>query len=198
MPKLILASSSPRRSELLASLGLEFSIVPSTVPEPAYNGETPADYGQKLATVKATSVAQKVSDGLVIGADTIVVLDGRILGKPQDSAEAREMLTRLSGRTHSVYTGIAVVNAKTKELVAEAVETQVAFRPLSKEEIEAYVDSGEPLDKAGAYGIQRLGGLLVSRINGCYFNVVGLPLSALDRLLKRFDYAILLQRRDNH
>ena len=198
MPKLILASSSPRRSELLASLGLEFSIVPSTVPEPAYNGETPADYGKKLAMAKATSVALEVPEGLVIGADTIVVLDGQVLGKPQDPAEAREMLTRLSGQTHTVYTGIAVVDAKTREIAAETVETQVTFRSLSKEEIDDYVASGEPLDKAGAYGIQRLGGLLVSRINGCYFNVVGLPLSALDRLLKRFDYAILLQRRDNH
>lgn len=195
MPDLILASASPRRRELLVGLGLNFEIQPSTVTEPPHQGEDPGEYAAQLAKAKALSVAAGRQRGLIIGADTVVVLAGRVLGKPGDEEEAHKMLSQLSGRSHTVYTGVAVVNAATGESLVETVATKVFFRRLSQEEIAAYVASGEPLDKAGAYGIQGLGALLVERIEGCYFNVVGLPLSALDRLLRRFGFAILQKER---
>ncbi|NLY56622.1 MAG: septum formation inhibitor Maf [Firmicutes bacterium] len=196
MAELILASGSPRRKELLAGLGLDFAVIPSTVTEPTYDGSDPAAYAKELAKAKALAVARQFHSGLVIGADTIVVLDGKVLGKPESAAQAVDMLSRLSGRSHMVYTGLAVIDAATGRLEQDVVGTEVQFRPLTATEIALYVRSGEPLDKAGAYGIQGLGAVFIQCIKGCYFNVVGLPLSALDQLLKRFDFAIL-QRRDH-
>lgn len=196
MPRIILASSSPRRRELLSGLGLEFEVIPSSITEPPHQGEDPADYAGSLALSKAEDVAGSLDTGLVIGADTIVVLGEEVLGKPRDPDEARKMLAKLSGATHTVYTGVAVVDAQEGRSEVEVVSTRVTFRKLTPGEIRAYVASGEPLDKAGAYGIQHLGALLVSHIDGDYFAVVGLPLSAVDRLLRRFGFAILREEKD--
>ncbi len=197
MSELILASGSPRRKELLAALGLDFVVIPSTVAEPNYDGRDPAKYANELAETKALYVARQLRSGLVIGADTIVVLDGEVLGKPDSAAHAVDMLSRLSGRSHTVYTGLAVIDAATGELEQEVVATEVKFRHLTAAEIDLYVRSGEPMDKAGAYGIQGLGAVFIQSIQGCYYNVVGLPLSALDQLLKRFNFAILQKERDH-
>lgn len=183
--KLILASQSPRRRELLGRLGLKFTIKTSQLDESAYTAETPEALVKRLSLEKALRAARGESpDTLVLGADTVVVLDGRTLGKPKDAADAEAMLTALSGRTHTVCTGLTLCRGP--EVLTEAEQTQVTFRALRPEEIRAYVRSGEPLDKAGAYGIQGLGCLFVSGIRGDYSNVVGLPLCRLGRMLERF------------
>ncbi|MDI3280936.1 MAG: nucleoside triphosphate pyrophosphatase [Bacillota bacterium] len=189
--RIVLASSSPRRRELLRLLGLDFEVVPGGEVEYPYRGGDPAAYAQDLALRKARSVAESVGEGLVIGADTIVLLDGRVLGKPKDEREAEEMLTLLSGRKHQVITGVAVVEAPSGRSSLRAVKTEVAFRPLRREEIQAYIATGEPLDKAGAYGIQGYGAVLVERVEGCYFNVVGLPLATLAEMLRDFGVDVL-------
>lgn len=191
-PELILASSSPRRADLLRGLGLSFRIVPSGFEE-RHQGRTrdPARFVETLALGKAEEVAGKVGRGLVLGADTIVILAGEILEKPADPAEAREMLSRLSGRWHEVYTGVALVEAEGMASLVGHERTRVKFRRLEAEEIEAYVRTGEPLDKAGAYGIQGLGAILVERIEGCYTNVVGLPLTRVALMLREFGWRIL-------
>ncbi|MCR4398549.1 MAG: Maf family protein [Firmicutes bacterium] len=189
-PTLVLASTSPRRIELLRQIGLQFVVVPSGADETLVGGG-PAEIAEALALSKAESVAGRVGSGLVIGADTVVALDGEILGKPRDPADARMMLEKLSGRAHSVVTGVAVVDAATGRRAVEYEESRVWFRALNSDEIEAYVSSGEPMDKAGAYGVQGLGSVLVERIEGCYFNVVGLPLPRLARILKSFGLDVL-------
>ena len=188
--KIILASSSPRRKQLLEQLGLAFSVDPSDCPEDLSQKLEPHALARKLALQKALSVASRHAAAVVIAADTFGVLDGRILGKPRDAAGARDMLAALSGRCHSVISGIAVADARNGKNVTASVETQVYFRRLTPAEIDAYVATGEPLDKAGAYAIQGLGAALVERIEGDYFNVVGLPLCALCDLLKDFDIKI--------
>lgn len=188
---IVLASASPRRKELLASLGLDFEIVPADVDEHREGESDPRVYAEALARRKAQFVAAQRQSGLVIGADTLVFIDGKILTKPSDEAEAHAMLHRLSGRTHTVVTGVAVVNAETQETVSGFEETKVTFRPLSDAEIRRYVATGEPMDKAGAYGIQGIGALLVARIEGCYPNVVGLPLVRLAELLRHFGVELL-------
>lgn len=188
--KLILASKSPRRKELLKKLGLDFEIVVSEAEEDLQEGD-PVLLAEKLALKKARLVAAQQPEGLVVGADTVVALEGTILGKPKSKDEAVKMLQLLSGKTHRVITGIALVEApQGRELVSHEI-TQVSFRTLEAAEIAAYVNTGEPLDKAGAYGIQGLGGLLVERIEGCYNNVVGLPLTKLYLLLKEFGIDVL-------
>lgn len=189
--RIILASSSPRRRELLRLLGLDFEVIPGKEVEYPYSGGDPAAYAQDLALRKARAVAGLAGEGLVIGADTIVLLDGRVLGKPKDEQEAEEMLSLLSGRKHQVITGVAVVEAQSGRSSLRAVKTEVAFRPLSREEIRAYIATGEPLDKAGAYGIQGYGAILVERVEGCYFNVVGLPLATLVEMLRDFGVDVL-------
>lgn len=174
---LLLASRSPRRAELLRTLGVAFRVIDVEVDETTRVGEAPVDYVRRLARDKARA-GQAVAGGAslpVLAADTTVVLDGAILGKPLDDADARAMLARLAGRTHEVLTGVAVIDAR-GWLDDAVVATRVSFRALSPAEIAAYVASGEPADKAGAYGIQGLGGALVERIDGSYSNVVGLPL----------------------
>lgn len=184
---LILASGSSRRAEILRNAGFSFSVQPAHVDETLQPNERAEDYVLRLAKAKAQLVATAAKgseNAFVIGADTTVVCIGRIFGKPADAAEAREMLQALSGTTHEVLTGIAIIRASDGKNVAEVATTRVTFLPLSREEIEAYISSDEPFDKAGAYGIQGLGGKFVSRIEGCYFNVMGLPLSRVWQALR--------------
>jgi septum formation protein len=181
LPKqpLILASASPRRKELLASLGLNFTVIPSPVDESSIDvaGLSPAQIVEKLALIKAQTVAKQHPYALVVGADTIVVLNNSIYGKPKDEADAIRMLSELQGHRHQVFTGLAIVQ---NQQVTTAVETtQVWMKPLTLAERQAYVATGEPLDKAGAYAIQGVGSTLIPRVEGCYFNVVGLPLHRL-------------------
>jgi len=192
---LVLASASPRRRELLAQAGFTFTVHPAHIPEDPLEGEDPIAYVTRLAREKAQVVfralsaennAKQESDSepealVVLGADTTVTLDDEILGKPEDAADAARMLRRLSGRTHRVITGVAVVSAQGVEVAAEA--TAVRFLTLSDQEIDAYVATGEPMDKAGAYAIQGLAARWIPRIEGCYFNVVGLPLALVAAML---------------
>jgi len=178
---LILASASPRRKELLARLTPDFIVVPSYAEEPK-EGDA-AERALGAARAKAHDVASR-RRGIVIGADTVVVVQGEVLGKPSSRSEARKMLARLSGREHQVITGLCVVSTWTGEERVDVVETSVEFRELTADEIERYVESGEPDDKAGAYAIQGRGGLFVDRVCGDVYNVIGLPLSRLCVLLR--------------
>ena len=179
---IILASQSPRRQELLKYITTEFEIKVSDVDEALPDGISPIDAVLYLSNIKAQPFAN--GDDIVIGADTVVALDGKILGKPKTTEEARQMLRFLSGREHSVLTGVTIANAE--KSTSFAVETRVKFFDLTDDEIERYIATGEPMDKAGAYGIQGYGSLLVESITGDYFNVVGLPVSTLARKLIRF------------
>ena len=174
-PQLILASQSPRREYLLKQAGLHFSVIPSRIDEGRFQLTDPGDYVKTLARAKADDVARQYPESWVIGADTIVTIGQSILGKPQNIEDAKAMLRRLSGQSHAVFTGYAIVNRKSQRHVCEAVETTVVFKDLSNEEIDWYAQSDEPFDKAGAYAIQGLGTFLVRRIDGSYTNVVGLP-----------------------
>ena len=190
IPEIILASASPRRAGLLTQVGLPFRLVPSTLDENGTWLRDPGDDHQAraghLARAKAQEVAARVGRGLVIGADTIVVCDGITYGKPRDAEEAQAILLRLAGRTHQVITGVAVVQAETGRAEVASAVTAVRMRPFGPTEVAAYVATGEPLDKAGAYAIQGRGALLVEGIEGDYSNVVGLPLIMLATLLRRF------------
>lgn len=174
-PLLILASNSPRRRYLLKKAGLDFLVVPSKVDESTVLECEPEEYVIKLAEAKADDVAGNYPESWIIGADTVVVADNLILGKPDSQAEARNMLLRLSGRTHQVFTGFAICCKARKKLFSRAVKTDVLFKKLSDDEIEWYINTPEPFDKAGAYAIQGLGTFLVRSIHGSYTNVVGLP-----------------------
>ena len=184
IPPLILASQSPRRAELLSRLGLEFEVVPAGVDEEFLDHEMPAEHAERLAREKAFTVARSRSEALVIGSDTIVVLGNDVLGKPRDEGEAVEMLLRLAGREHEVFTGVAVANGERVESGLERV--RVHFRKLHRSACEEYVATGEPMDKAGAYGIQGFGSALVEGIEGDYFAVMGLPVVRTLGLLERF------------
>ena len=188
MRRLILASSSPRRRELLTQAGFTFEVHPAHIPEDPLPNEDPIAYVVRLARAKAEAVFAKISSKepapplVVLGADTTVTLDNHILGKPTDAADAVRMLRLLSGRTHRVITGVAVASAQRTEVAAEV--TGVRFLTLSDEEIADYIASGEPMDKAGAYGIQGRAARWIPRIQGCYFNVVGLPLALVSAMLE--------------
>lgn len=189
MKEIILASASPRRRRLLSRMGLEFRVVVSDADEAKADKTVPPGiYVQELALLKAAAAAKKLENRrgrLVISADTIVVgPDGEVLGKPKDKKHAFDMLRSLSGVTHKVYTGYCVMRLDDGKTVCESVCTEVTFRELSDERIERYIKTGEPMDKAGAYGIQKLGALLVDKINGDYFNVVGLPVGELAKTLE--------------
>ncbi len=188
--EIILASASPRRAALLTQIGLPFRVHPSKLSEEGGSAEIghagPEAVACRLARAKAEDVAAQLERGLIIGADTIVVCEGIIFGKPRDGDEARDMLLRLAGRTHQVITGVAVVEAETGHTEVDAAATAVTMRAFAAAEAAAYVATGEPLDKAGAYAIQGRGALLVEWIEGDYSNVVGLPLPTLARLLRRF------------
>jgi len=181
---LVLASSSPRRRRILRGLDLEFVIEPPGTDEKVAAGETPEDHVVRLAGMKAAEVARRHSEGTVLGADTIVVIDGVMLGKPSDPPDAVRMLKAISGRWHEVLTGLAVVRCSDGETVRGFERTRVLVRELTGSEIEGYVAGGEPLDKAGSYAIQECGAALVSRVDGCFYNVVGLPVVRLSQLLK--------------
>jgi septum formation protein len=183
-PRVILASQSPRRRELLTLVGIGHEVIPAHVDESVLPGERPAPHADRLARAKALSLAEREADALVIAADTIVVIDGRILGKPADEAEARRTLRLLSRREHVVFTAVAV--ARGRRVESEVEEVTVSFRDLTDAEIAAYVATGEPMDKAGSYGIQGYGATIVERIDGDYFAVMGLSLVRLVRLLARF------------
>jgi septum formation protein len=185
-PLLLLASNSPRRRQLLALGGWMFGVEVSDLDETRLPGEAPEAYVRRLAGAKARAVLPRArEEHLVIGADTSVVIDGEVLGKPVDEAEARQMLLRLRGRSHQVYTGIAVVRASDGCLWDEVVITEVPMRAYSDAEIDRYIESGDPLDKAGAYGIQNPDFQPVASMSGCYASVMGLPLCNLSRLLRQ-------------
>ena len=181
---LILASASPRRKFLLGLVGFDFEVVPPVLDEEEHADEDPVTHVMRLSEMKARSVACNLDRGLVLGADTIVLLDGHILEKPRDEEEAFEMLSRLAGAWHVVYTGLAVVDASTAESATGYETTRVRIREMEPGEIRAYISTGEPMDKAGSYGIQGYGAAIVEAVEGCYFNVVGLPLVRLLRLLR--------------
>lgn len=185
----ILASASPRRQVLLAQIGLSFVVVPSRLQEINQPGMKPHVHATYFAGAKAREVAHRHPDKWVLGADTIVILGQEILGKPADSTEAFSILTRLAGRSHCVITGICLIHLSNEVVESEWVETEVFMRSLSVADIEGYIKTGEPMDKAGAYGIQGIGGCLVQRIEGSYSNVVGLPLCETLELLRRHSVA---------
>jgi septum formation protein len=187
-PRVILASASPRRRELLTLIGIEHEVRPANIDESYLAGETPREHAERLARGKATAI--EASDAVTVGSDTIVVVDGDVLGKPRDRQHAAEMLRRLSGRSHVVMTGVAI--RWRGKLVSGVEEVGVTFRALSDDEIERYIDTGEPMDKAGAYGIQGFGATIVERVDGDYFAVMGLALNLLVRLTRasglRYDF----------
>jgi len=182
--KLILASASTRRAEILRDAGFSFTVLSSAIDETPYPGESAHDLVQRLAAAKADLIAARAAGpAIVIGADTEVTLENHIFGKPRSSDDARHMLEKLSGRTHAVVTGVALIRIPDAERLTFVESTLVHFATLSAEEISRYLSTGEPHDKAGAYGIQGRAGRYIPRIEGCYFNVVGLPLARLQQAL---------------
>jgi septum formation protein len=187
--KLILASASPRRAEILRDAGVSFTVVSSAVDETPYPGEAPHAFVQRLADVKADLVAARaVGPAIVIAADTVVVLDGQVLGKPRSTDDARHMLEQLSGRTHSVHTGVSLIRLPDAQRLHFVETTLVHFSQLTTDEISRYLATEEPYDKAGAYAIQGRAGRFIPRIEGCYYNVVGLPLEHLLAALRELGW----------
>lgn len=182
---IILASASPRRKEILENANVKFKIMSSDIEELTLDGESPCQMVMRLAFEKGIDIANKQKSDLVISADTIVVLDNNVLGKPKDEKEARYMIESLSGKTHQVITGISLINLENNKKIIDYVISNVKFKNLSEEDINDYISTNESLDKAGAYGIQGYGALLVEEIQGDYFNIVGLPISRLSDLLKK-------------
>jgi septum formation protein len=191
LPELVLASASPRRAELLRQLGIPFRSCPSKIIEVPECGLAAPDLALLRARQKAHDVAARFPEELVLGADTVVCYEGRILDKPQDHREALEMLAMLSGRGHDVSTGVVLFKQSNGDVREAVVTTRVTFRRLSQQDIAGYLATGEPFDKAGGYGIQGFGALLVEKIDGCYFNVVGLPLARLGEMLKSLGVDLL-------
>ncbi|QMV43807.1 Maf family protein [Cohnella cholangitidis] len=192
---LVLASSSPRRQELISLLGLPVRIMPSQVSEETPTEWSPEEIVEGLSLRKALAVKKDLTNpaeqsSIIVGSDTIVVLNGQVMGKPRDEHDAREMLGKLSGATHEVYTGVTCLRVSDGKTVTSHRVTKVSMRPLSAGQISRYVATGEPMDKAGAYGIQEIGSLLVESIEGDYFNVVGLPVSLLAVLLEQFEITV--------
>ena len=183
--KFILASSSPRRRELLASIGLTFDVVPSHIPEVRDERESPEEYVARLSREKAQAIASRHPDEWVIAADTTVLLGEELLEKPADAADARRMLATIAGRTHIVYTGVTLQNVAKEWCETRIAESEVRMLPLSSEDIAWYVETGEPLDKAGAYAVQGIGAMFIDSIHGSYTNVVGLPLATLFQMLRK-------------
>ena len=192
--RLILASKSPRRYELLKQVGLDFEVIPSGVLEDFLKTESPREHVLRLAEAKAREVANKYPDRWVVAADTIVYINGSILGKPKSREEAAEMLRRLSGREHRVLTGFSVCYLEKRNNDKEAVQTMVRMKPLTPVEIEWYVHTGEPLDKAGGYAIQGIGSFMIESIQGSYTNVVGLPICELIQMLNRLGAITISER----
>ena len=189
--RIILASASPRRREILGLTGLKFSVDVSEYEEDMELGLKPHQLARFLSSEKAKTIAAKYPNALVIAADTFIVFREKLLGKPHTEEEASRMLVLLNGRSHSVITGFTIIDTKTKKKLSRSVETKVYFRKMTEQEIESYVRTGEPLDKAGAYAIQGIGAVIVRKIEGDYLNVVGLPLNSLIEALKKFGVAVL-------
>ncbi|HEX6729392.1 MAG TPA: Maf family protein [Pyrinomonadaceae bacterium] len=187
LPRLILASRSPRRAEILSAVGWSYEIIVAGVDESLRSGETPLDYVQRLAVAKAEAVSAKVERGLILGADTTVVVDGQILGQPTDRNDAGRMLRLLNGRWHEVVTGVAIVRAGSAQRQVGHEITRVRFAELTNDEIDWYVSTHEPMDKAGAYGVQGKAALFIEEIQGDYFNVVGLPIRLVYELATGID-----------
>ncbi len=181
---IILASGSPRRKEILENANLKFDIIKSEIDEVILPDESPYQVVMRLAFEKSVDIASKYNDKLVIGADTVVSLDGKILGKPKDKKDAINMIKSLSGKTHQVITGISLINLDANKKIIDYVVSNVKFKDLSQQDIVDYIQTNESMDKAGAYGIQGYGAMLVEEIQGDYFNIVGLPISRLSDLLK--------------
>jgi septum formation protein len=190
----ILASASPRRKEILKGLGLRFMVDPSRISEPAREKhESPKEYAKRLACLKAAEVARRHASGLVIGVDTIVVAGNRIMGKPEGRSEAYAMLTKLSGRWHEVISGICLIDCGSSRAHSGFGCSRVHFKRLLDTEIEWYLETGEYHDKAGAYGIQGHAALLIDRIEGCYFNIVGFPIAVFERLCRKAGVNLFLK-----
>lgn len=183
--KFILASASPRRRELLASIGLDFDVLPSHVPEVRQPGEAPEEYVARLSRDKAHALAVQYPARWVIAADTTVLYEEQLLEKPADASDAARMLATIAGKTHVVYTGVTLEHAETGYRDTRVAESEVRMLPLSQREIEWYVATGEPLDKAGAYAVQGIGGMFIESIHGSFTNVVGLPLATLFLMLRK-------------
>ena len=183
--KLILASASPRRRELLAAIGLDFEVIPSHVPEVRGEGEAPEEYVARLSREKAAAIAREHPTRWVIAADTTVLLGDQLLEKPADAADAMRMLGTIAGRTHIVYTGVTVQNLQREYHDTRVAESEVRMLPLSDRDVEWYVATGEPLDKAGAYAVQGIGAMFIDSVHGSYTNVVGLPLATLFQMLRK-------------
>ena len=191
---IILASASPRRKEILQNVNLKFKIETSDVDEQILENEQPISLVLRLALEKGMSISNKYPQALVISADTVVSEGGQILGKPKDEHEAKEMLSRLSGKTHQVITGISLIHSSNSKKIIDYVVSDVKFKQLSQDDIQNYINTNESLDKAGAYGIQGYGAVLVEEIKGDYFNIVGLPISKLSDLLKmHFDINVFTE-----
>ena len=185
-PRIVLSSQSPRRIALLKEMGIEFTTHPSAVDERLIEAHSPREFAMKAAYLKAQDVASHYDEAIIIAADTVVVIDDRILGKPADAADARRMLETLSGRKHRVITAVAVCNSHTGNVLLDTESTDVYFKILSPGEIDDYIRSGDPLDKAGAYGIQTIGERFVEKIEGDYHNVVGFPINKVKEILEIF------------
>ncbi len=181
----ILASASPRRQELLRSVGLKFKTIPAHVNEDYCEGESPREHVQRLARDKALAVARKYPESWVLGADTIVVIDGLILGKPKNKTQARQMLERLSGREHNVFTGFTLSHTASRSRKTKVIRSAVQFKQISAEEMEWYISCDEPYDKAGGYAVQGRGAYFIQSIRGSYTNVIGLPLCEVLEELKK-------------
>jgi septum formation protein len=193
---LILASASPRRAEILQNLGFSFEICPSHTDESFGDGLKPAEIVELLAERKATDVLSRVQEGIIIGSDTIVVLEGKVFGKPSNKDDALWMLTELRGKTHSVFSGLAVLDALTGEKKIGHIETKVQMRNFSDLEMNCYIQTGEPMDKAGGYAIQGIGSIFIEKIIGDYFSVVGMPVSLLVKFLAYFGISVFKSNRD--
>jgi len=191
MKRIVLASASPRRKELLEQIGLRFEVEPTGYDEETTSASDPHELAKELSLGKARAAARKHRKALIIAADTLVIAVGKVLGKPHTNAQAREMLRALNGRTHSVITGFTILDAETGKVLSRSVETKVWMRKLSFKEIDAYVRTKEPLDKAGGYAIQGRGAVLVGKIEGDFSNVVGLPLTLVAEALKEFGVQVL-------
>jgi septum formation protein len=189
--EIVLASASNRRKELLEKIGLQFTVDPSDYPEDASLKLKPRDRAKQISLDKARTVAARHSNAIIISADTFIVSQGQVMGKPHSTNEARKMLKALSGRSHVTMTGLTILNTPNGKTISRVIETRIYMRKLSEREIDSYVSSSEPLDKAGAYAIQGLGAVLIDKIKGDYYNVVGLPLSALVQALKSFGVDVL-------
>jgi len=188
---IILASASPRRRELLALVGLKFIVDAGEYEEDMNTDLSPPELAKFLSRKKAEDAAGRHKNAIIIAADTFIVFRGALMGKPRDEGEAKAMLKKLSGKTHSVITGYTIINTESRKSLSRVIQTRVSFKRLTVQEVDVYVRSKEPLDKAGAYAIQGLGSIIVRKIEGDYFNIIGLPLSSLADSLKRFGVAVL-------